>query len=168
MIDSGERDAIQGLKNVIARLKFFAKNHDTVILLIVANNRVSNKSGVSDMEAGRDTSTIEYSGDIMLGLSYTAIEDNRKYECGEDKSGNPRYAEYDLDTIRRLKREARDAGKPIPSVCNEISLKIMKSRFTEDEHRAKLIFDGKHSTFNLRAYQADGFTPYKGGTPWDD
>lgn len=168
LIDSGERDAIQGLKNVIARLKFFAKNHDTVILLIVANNRVSNKSGVSDMEAGRDTSTIEYSGDIMLGLSYTAIEDNRKYECGEDKNGNPRYAEYDLDTIRRLKREARDAGKPIPSVCNEISLKIMKSRFTEDEHRAKLIFDGKHSTFNLRAYQADGFTPYKGGTPWDD
>lgn len=168
LIDSGERDAIQGLKNVIARLKFFAKNNNTVVLLIVANNRNSNKSGTSDMEAGRDTSTIEYSGDIMLGLSYTAIEDRRKYKNGEDKNGNPRYAEYDLDTIRRLKREAREAGKPIPSVCNEISMKIMKSRFTEDEHRANFIFDGKHSTFMQRAYQAESFTPYKGGTPWDD
>lgn len=153
LIDSGEKDTVEGIKNVIKKLKDFAKNHNTVVFLITANNRASNKSGVSDMESGRDTSAIEYSGDIMLGLSYTAIEDRRKYECGEDANGNPRYAEYDLETIRRMKREARDEGKPVPSVCNEISLKVMKSRFTEDEHRVNLIFDGKHATFNLTEWK---------------
>ena len=99
------------------------------------------------MESGRDTSTIEYSGDLMLGLSYTAIEDRRKYEYGEDKNGNPRYAEYDLETIRRLKKEAYEAGRDIPAVCNELSLKVLKNRFGEAERQASLIFDGKHSTF---------------------
>ena len=150
LIDSGERDAIEGIKGVIFKLKDFAKRNNTVVFVIVANNRASNKSGTVDMESGRDTSTIEYSGDLMLGLSYTAIEDRRKYECGEDKNGNPRYAEYDLETIRRLKKEAYKAGKPIPSVCNEISLKVLKNRFGEAERQANLVFDGKHSTFTSK------------------
>ena len=147
LIDSGERDAIEGIKTVIFKLKDFAKRNNTVVFVIVANNRASNKSGTVDMESGRDTSTIEYSGDIMLGMSYAAIEDHRKYECGEDKSGNPIYAEFDLETIRRLKKEAFKAGKPIPSVCCEVSLKVIKNRFGEAERQATLIFDGKHSTF---------------------
>ena len=147
LIDSGERDAIEGMKGVIFKLKDFAKRNNTVVFVIIANNRASNKSGTVEMESGRDTSTIEYSGDAMLGMSYAAIEDRRKYECGEDKNGNPRYTEYDLETIRRLKKEAFKAGKPIPSVCCEISLKVLKNRFGEAERQATLIFDGKHSTF---------------------
>lgn len=147
LIDSGERDAIEGIKSVIFKLKDFAKRNNTVVFVIVANNRASNKSGTVDMESGRDTSTIEYSGDIMLGMAYAAIEDRRKYEYGEDKNGNPLYTEIDLETIRRLKKEAFKAGKPIPSVCNEISLKVLKNRFGEAERQATLIFDGKHSTF---------------------
>ena len=78
----------------------------------------------------------------------------------ENKKGEPILAEYDLETIRRLKKEAQEAGKPIPSVCTEISLKVLKSRFTEAERRANLIFDGKHSTFTqieLR-YKPEDFT----------
>lgn len=176
LIDSGERDAIEGLKGVIFKLKDFAKRENTVVFVIIANNRASNKSGTVEMESGRDTSSIEYSGDFMLGLAYTAIEDRRKYEYGEDKKGNPLYAEYDLDTIRRLKKEAYEAGKEIPAVCNEVSLKVLKSRFTEAERRANLIFDGKHSTFKqieLR-YKAEditgtGWTPYTGkDNPFED
>lgn len=147
LIDSGERDAIEGIKTVIFKLKDFAKRNNTVVFVIVANNRASNRSGTVEMESGRDTSTIEYSADTMLGMAYAAIEDRRKYECGEDRSGNTRYAEYDLETIRRLKKEAFKAGKPIPSVCSEISLKVLKNRFGEAERQASLIFDGKHSTF---------------------
>lgn len=168
LIDSGERDAIEGMKGVIFKLKDFAKRENTVVLAIIANNRASNKAGTVDMESGRDTSAIEYSGDIMLGLAYTAIEDRRKYECGEDNNGRPRYAEYDLETIRRLKKEAYEAGRDIPAVCNEVSLKVLKSRFTEAERRANLIFDGKHSTFKQVAlkYQADAFTSGNGWTPY--
>jgi len=176
LVDSGERDAIEGMKGVIFKLKDFAKRENTVVFVIIANNRASNKSGTVEMESGRDTSAIEYSGDFMLGLAYTAIEDRRKYECGENKKGEPILAEYDLETIRRLKKEAQEAGTAIPSVCNEVSLKVLKSRFTEAERRANLIFDGKHSTFNqieLRYKPEDftsgtGWTEYKGKTPFEE
>jgi len=158
LIDSGERDAIEGMKGVIFELKDFAKRNNTVVFVIMANNRASNKAGTAELESGRDTSAIEYSGDLMLGLAYTAIEDRRKYPCGEDKNGNTRYAEYDLEAIRRMKKEAYEAGKEIPAVCNELSLKVLKNRFGEAERRANLIFDGKHATFNLREYRFSDFT----------
>ena len=175
LVDSGERDLVEGIKSVIFRLKDFAKRNNTVVFVIVANNRASNKSGTVDMESGRDTSTIEYSGDLMLGLSYTAIEDRWKYECGKDKNGNSRYAEYDLETIRRLKKEAYETGKDIPDVCNEISLKVLKNRFGESERRANLIFDGKHSTFKQieskykpEYFTNNGWTIYEGQNPFED
>lgn len=178
LVDSGERDAIEGMKGVIFKLKDFAKRENTVVFVIIANNRASNKSGTVEMESGRDTSAIEYSGDVMLGLAYTAIEDRREYEYTyEDKNGNEKTgkAPYDLDTIRRLKKEAYEAGKDIPAVCTEVSLKVLKSRFTEAERRANLIFDGKHSTFNqieLKYKPEDftsgtGWTEYHGKTPFE-
>ena len=176
LVDSGERDAIEGMKGVIFRLKAFAKRENTVCFVIVANNRASNKSGTVEMESGRDTSAIEYSGDTMLGIAYTAIEDRREYtytyqgKNGEDKEGT---APYDLDTIRRLKREAFEAGKEIPAVCTEVSVKILKSRFTEAERRANLIFDGKHSTFkqietNYKNGFVNGWTKFEGLSPFED
>ena len=178
LVDSGERDAIEGVKGVIFRLKDFAKRNNTVVLVIIANNRASNKSGVVEMESGRDTSAIEYSGDFMLGLAYTAIEDRRMYTySSEDKNGNETEvtAPYTLETIRRLKKEAYEAGKDVPAVCTEVSLKVLKSRFTEAERRANLIFDGKHSTFKQIETKytpgtdtGGGWAPFRGHSPFDD
>ena len=178
LVDSGERDAIEGLKNVIFKLKDYAKNENTVVLVIIANNRASNKTGTVDMESGRDTSAIEYSGDVMLGLAYTAIEDRRKYEYAfRDEDGErmePEKGIYNLDVIRRMKKEAFDYGEDVPAVCKEVSLKVLKSRFTDSERRAKLTFDGKHSIFQQVALQEEfeaagegGWKSYKGKTPWD-
>lgn len=152
MIDSGERDAVEGMKNVIKRLKDFAIEHNTVVFLIMANNRAANKSGAADMESGRDTSAIEYSGDLLLGLAFTAIDERREYESGTDKKGEPVYSVYDLDEIRRLKKEAQKQGREVPAVCKEVSVIVNKNRFGEDGRRANLIFDGKHSTFYLKEY----------------
>lgn len=176
LIDSGERDAIEGMKGVIFKLKDFAKRNNTVVFVIMANNRASNKSGVVELESGRDTSTIEYSGDLVLGLSYTAIEDRRTYSYTVEKDGRekPVTQTYDLDTIRRLKKEAYEAGTDLPSVCNEVSLKVLKNRFGEAERRANLIFDGKHSTFSLSEYRYNaedfysGFTELSGAIPFDN
>lgn len=156
LVDAKERDPVEGLKTVLFKLKDFAKRENTVVFTITANNRASNKAGTVDLESGRDTSTLEYTADLFLGLSYTAIEDRRKGTFRyEDEDGNEREItkEYDLEMIRRLKREALDAGKDVPSVCNEISLKVLKNRFGDSEHRANLIFDGKHSTFNLKQWK---------------
>ncbi len=167
LIDSGERDAIEGMKSVIFKLKDFAKRNNTVVFSIMANNRASNRAGTVEMESGRDSSAIEYSGDLLLGLSYTAIEDRKAYSY-TDEDGRTQTGTYDLDTIRRLKKEAYEAGKDVPAVCKEVSLKVLKNRFGEAEHRAKLIFDGKHSTFNLTEYKDRSYTDHYGKTPFDE
>lgn len=149
LVDAGERDATEGLKRVIYSLKDFAKRNNTVVLAITATNRASNKAGTVEMESGRDTSAVEYSGDLMLGLSFTALEDRRKYKP-EDGG---KEVEYTIDDLRRLRREAYEQGKALPSVCNEISLKVLKNRFGEPERRAKLIFDGRHNLYTMAAFR---------------
>ena len=147
LIDSGERDAVEGMKQVIYKLKSFAKENDTIVFVIMANNRSSNRAGIAELESGRDTSAIEYSGDLIFGLTYTAIDDRRQYQDGTDRNGNPKMFDYDIDTIRRLKKEAFDNGDDIPRVCQELSLKVLKNRFVDSERTARLIFDGKHARF---------------------
>lgn len=156
LVDAGERDAVEGLKQAIYRLKTFAKEEDTIVIAISATNRASNKTGTVDLESARDTSSIEYSGDMVLGLSYTAIEDRRKVTYYyEDEYGNEHESkpeECTLETIRRIRRYASDKGQPTPSICNEISLKILKNRFGEPERRAKLHFDGRHNLYTMAAH----------------
>lgn len=176
LIESGMKDAIEGLKTVIYRLKEFAKANNTIVIAINATNRASNQRGTVEMESGRDSSAVEYSGDLMLGLSYTAIEEKRKYETGE--TGNERkpiLEEYTIDELRRLRREAYDRGENPPAVCNEVTLKVLKNRFGEPERRANLIFDGRHSTFKpvqsgfqMKAPTGNGWTVINGDKdlPW--
>ena len=161
LIDSEEKDATESMKNIIFKLKQLARNENTIVFTIVANNRASNRSGSVDMESGRDTSAIEYSGDIMLGLVYTAIEERRKYNAGEDRNGNTKYLEYDLETINRLRKEAYEKGEAAPAVCNEVTLKVIKSRFTETGRTAKLIFDGKHATYKQVEKQKGAYSAWK-------
>jgi len=164
LVDTGERDATEGLKKVIYTLKDFAKKHNTVVVGITATNRASNKAGTVEMESGRDTSAVEYSGDLMLGLSFAAIEEGRKYDTGEtDKKGNPIQAEYTLDDLRRLRREAYDRDETPPSVCNEISLRVLKNRFGEPERRARLYFDGRHNNYTMLYQEAKEYT----GDDWE-
>ena len=163
LIDAGDKDPVEGLKKAIYKLKEFAKNHNTVVIAINATNRASNKTGTVDLESGRDTSATEYSGDLMLGLSYTALEDHRTYDTGKvNKQGTPVLEEYTLEELRRLRRTAYDLNQDPPPVCNEISLKVLKNRFGEPERRAKLYFDGRHNLYTLMA-----FTPVNVGDGWE-
>lgn len=150
----------ESIQYIIKALKDFAVQNNTIVFLISAQNRASNKAGISEMESGRDTSAIEYSGDLMLGLVYTAIENGETWDYIErdadgktktDKNGAPikKKVPYDVERIRQLKRQAYDEGTPEDPVCNRITLKVLKNRFGEAERRANFIFDGKHATFNL-------------------
>lgn len=134
-------DEVSVMKRAIMAFKEFAIRHDTVVYLIIATNRESNKSGQVNQWSGRDTSAIEYSGDMMLGLSYTAIENGEKVEIdGEEETAT-------LQVIERLKREAYREGKALPEVCRRLSLKVLKNRFGDAGRTAELMFDGEHSTF---------------------
>lgn len=169
------RDPVEGLKASIKAFKDFCIRYSTVVITIMANNRASNKSGVADMESGRDTSAIEYSADIMIGLTYTAIDEKWQYfqnknhkghwtrltpvtaaDCPTDKNGKPKTTTADIEIIRNMQRAVNDGGikdDDYKEAVSTMSCIINKIRFGQPQRRAILDFDGKHSTF--RDIQAD-------------
>ena len=140
-------DAIEGLKLTITELKRIALDFDTCVFVIIAHNRASNKEGTASMESGRDTSTIEYTGDLMLGLSYTAIADHEIYDKEDPNTGKVTKRIKDLDYIRDRISEADKNGLPRPDDASRLCLQILKSRFTDSGRKARFIFDGEHCSF---------------------
>ena len=56
------------MKQLVIGLKDYASKYDTIVIAISAANRPANKAGKMEMDSGRDSSNIEYSGDYVLGL----------------------------------------------------------------------------------------------------
>lgn len=140
-------DGTELIKRAVAELKRFAVRHDTVVFLIIAHNRESNRSGTVTMESGRDTSAIEYSGDTQIGLTFTRCLKGWKDEKGitHDKGKSP-------DDLT-------------PEERKEITLKIVKSRFGGAGRRVDLRFDGETMTYT-QLYKE--FQPVDVETPFDD
>lgn len=139
LIQGEEReDSANTIKRALNELKNYAMRENTIVFCIMAFNRSANATGAADMDSGRDTSAIEYSADLMLGLAFKAIEDRQT-----DAQGNV----YTMDSIKRLKQEAYTNNTELPAPCRQMYLKAMKGRFIPSERRLLLDFDGKHSTF---------------------
>jgi replicative DNA helicase len=62
----GEFEAIG---TIMSKLKGLAVKYDTVIIIVIANNRDSNKKGENDMFSGRGSGSIEYGVDALLSLN---------------------------------------------------------------------------------------------------
>jgi replicative DNA helicase len=58
----------EAIGTIMARLKGLAVKYNAVILIVIANNRDSNKKGEFDMFSGRGSGSIEYGLDAMLSL----------------------------------------------------------------------------------------------------
>lgn len=129
---NSNEDVTAIIKRATEELKQYATDYNSIVILISASNRSANKSGRASMDSGRDTSNIEYSGDVMLTLNYKS-SDRADGESAEEIA----------DKIK----ECREAGKPIPDEYTLYSLRIVKSRFTEAYTHAVLRFDGAHSRF---------------------
>lgn len=162
-------DAVEGMKKFLNDLKLFAIKYNTMVLLIIAHNRTSNSKGAVTQESGRDSSAIEYSGDVMLGLSFTAVEQG---QCsldairlaidggellepeGADKS-DKEYKDY-------LKRKAElEVAKKRK---DEITLKLLKGRMGE-RGRKELIFKGEASMFVEKGDKGETWNYCKGWKP---
>ena len=119
------------IQRATAAMKEYALKHKSIAFVIVAHNRESNKGGKITMEAARDTSDIEYTADLQMGISYTGC-------------------------LKEYTRIGRD-GKPYtyyraPSDLNPIeqkflTVKITKARFGESGVVEHLYFDGATMTF---------------------
>lgn len=148
-------DDIGTLKRAMKTFKDFAVQHDTMVLVITANSRAANQKGDAGLESGRDTSALEYSADIHMGIEYTAIEEDR-----QNAEGKP----YTPKQLEGMKKHAEREGRAIPFICREISLTVNKHRFAASGRRARLLFDGKHSVFDQVA-TAEAFGDWKPITP---
>lgn len=124
MLQGREReDPKETIKRAVASLKSYAIEHNSIVFLITAFNRQSNSSGQVTLESGRDTSAIEYAADLMLGMNYTALED----ETAKAK---------DLPELQR--RNPR-----------EYTLKVLKNRMGQSGAEVKMRFDGERSRFTI-------------------
>lgn len=123
VVTGGQReDKVDLIQRTISRLKGYAIQHNTVVFAIMAQNREANRSGISSMESGRDTSNIEYGADILLGLDYT-----RCLPRGNEKG----------KTSNELTQEEKKYK----------SLRILKSRFSAAGTQVDFVFDGESMTF---------------------
>lgn len=168
LVDGEERDTAEGIKRTIMQLKHdIALKYNTVVFCIMAQGRAANKSGESDQESGRDTSAIEYSADVMLGLTYTAIDEEEEVKVKKPGSKSEMESEQlTVKTIRAFRRAYYEEGyaekmrKKYPQAGyikphEAITLKVNKNRFGYCGG-VNMIFDERHLTFK----QADG-EPFK-------
>lgn len=110
----GERrqEVADTIKQAVAMLKDYAISGNTVAFAIIATNRNTNESGKMTLGSGRDSSALEYSADLFLGLNFSA------WESGE-----------------QVRIEALQAETP-----RRVSLKVLKSRFGEVGNRLDMRF----------------------------
>ena len=111
------------IKRAVSSFKKYAIAHNTIVFLIMAHNREANKTGTVTQESGRDTSALEYSADLQLGLAYTRCL---------DRPGQEKKAKEQLT----------------PEEMQYITLKVTKGRFTRPGTEVDLLFNGETMTYN--------------------
>ena len=104
---NGREDVQTTVKRAVDAFKGYAMRYNSIVFCILAFNRESNKGGKVTQESGRDSSAIEYSGDLMLGLNYAKVEENTDSELAEkvreaaqtegDKAG---FTDYKLKVLK--------------------------------------------------------------------
>lgn len=115
-------DAVDVIKRAVMAFKGYAVRHQTIVFVIMATNRDSNKSGDVTMESGRDTSALEYSADLQLGLAFTRCL---------DRPSQP----------RKKKDELTPEDKAFKT------LRITKGRYGGEGTEVDLYFDGASMSY---------------------
>lgn len=91
LITSNQRmDATEIVKQAVAMLKEYAVRYDTFVLAISATNRASNMTGKQTQSSARDSSSIEYTADVLVGLNFAAFVDGTtKNDNGKERKYSP-------------------------------------------------------------------------------
>ena len=103
-------EGVEIIKHSLKAFKDFATRTGSVVFMIMAHSRAINESGAVTQGAGRDTSAIEYSGDLQLSLNYAKIADGTY-------------------TSKAAMRKAISEGKLTKETFSDIALVCTKNRF---------------------------------------
>lgn len=148
--EPGQRaDQQEIIKGAVEALKSWAIKYDSYVFAIGANNRAANNRGVISLADGRDTSAIEYTGDIVLALNFRELHE------GKADARNP-------DDMERL--------QSVPQW--RMMVQVLKNRMdglAKTGAKLYLAFDAANSTFTAetdqtpppapRRIQQQDFTP---------
>jgi replicative DNA helicase len=126
------KDVQELIKQTMVVLKDYAMKYNTFVICIVATNRVSNKTGKLSMESGRDSSSIEYTGDYQLTLNY-----------------------YDIDSGKVSATDQEEVSKLQRAEYRKMILRLHKNRLGVSGKKATLLFNAAQNTF----YGEYDFTP---------
>lgn len=111
------------IKRAVRGLKDYAIRNNTTVFVIIAHNRAANSSGNVTMESGRDTSALEYSADLQLGLAFT--------KC-----------------LKRNGKPGKSLDDLTPEERRFITLKVTKGRFATPGAEVDLYFNGETMTYS--------------------
>lgn len=107
----------------VTKLKVLARDHNIPVLVISAFNRESYLTPVT-MTSFRESSGIEYSSDVLIGLQYTNMD--YKYRYYTDDNGNRKKSPESKKDHEQRVRELFD--KMDKSDRRPIELKVLKNR----------------------------------------
>ena len=125
---NGREDVQTTVKRAVDAFKGYAMRYNSIVFCILAFNRESNKGGKVTQESGRDSSAIEYSGDLMLGLNYAKVEENTDSELA--------------DKVREAAQTEGDKAG-----FTDYKLKVLKNRLQGIRGSIDLSFWGRYGLF---------------------
>lgn len=125
---NGREDVQTTLKRAVDAFKGYAMRYNSIVFCIMAFNRESNKGGKVTQESGRDSSAIEYSGDLILGLNYAKVEENTDSEQAE-----------------KVREAAQQEGDK--AGFTDYKLKVLKNRIQGIRGSIDLSFWGRYGLF---------------------
>ena len=131
-------DAQSTVKRAMDAFKGYAMRYNAIVFVILAFNRDSNKSGKVSQDSGRDSSSIEYSADLMLGLNYAKLEALESPEAVEKARAD-------------VQKEAKE-GKEIA-----YKLKVLKNRLQGVCGSVDLKFSGAYGLFFPQKDKTTGY-----------
>lgn len=132
---NGREDVQTTVKRAVDAFKGYAMRYNSIVFCILAFNRESNKGGKVTQESGRDSSAIEYSGDLMLGLNYAKVEENADSELAE-----------------KVREAAQQEGDK--AGFTDYKLKVLKNRLQGIRGSIDLSFWGRYGLFLPKVEEA--------------
>lgn len=118
----------QAIDKIVVALKRIARENDITILLVSAFNRASYNQE-SNLASFRDSSTIEYTADVLLALQHKA-----------------------LDNITTDKADATKINQEQQKDERELTLKVLKNRNGRISDIEHIIFYAKYNYMNFKDY----------------
>lgn len=124
-------DTRRSTNDDVTKLKVLARQFDIPVIVISAFNRASYTDPVS-MSSFRESSAIEYSADILMGLQYKGMEYFTENHANKERETDAKHHARVLELFDRMQSIAREGGR------QHIELKLLKNR---NGSRTTLEFD---------------------------